>query len=52
MNFKPNILPSVVVSEVDKLKETIKELENENVNHRSDLGKLTLERENLKLNLN
>lgn len=51
MSFKPTILP-VVISEVDKLTETIKVLEKENVDLRSSVGKVTLEKENLKLNLN
>lgn len=52
MSLKPTRLPVVSVYEVDELKETIKALEKESVDLRSDLGKLTLERENLKLNLN
>lgn len=40
------------ISEVDKLKGIIKALEKENANLRSNLGKLTLEKENLKFNLN
>lgn len=52
MSLKPNVLLVVVVSEVDKLKETIKALEKENAYLCSNLGKVTLERENLKLNLN
>lgn len=51
MSFKPTVLPVFVYSEVHRLKETIKALEKKNENIRSDLGKVTLEKENLKLNL-
>lgn len=39
-------------SEVDKLKGIIKALEKENADIRSNIGKLTLEKENLKFKLN
>ena len=52
MSFKPIELPVVVIFEVDKLKETIKALVKENTDLQSNLGKVTLEKENLKLNLN
>lgn len=39
-------------SEVDELKGTIKELEKENVDLKSRLGKMSLEKETLKFNLN
>lgn len=42
----------VPISEVDKLKDIIKVLEKENIDLRSNIDKLTLDRENLKLNLN
>ncbi|XP_050919798.1 uncharacterized protein LOC127137372 [Lathyrus oleraceus] len=46
---KPVVTP---ILEVDKLKGAIKALEKENSHLRSNLGKLTLEKENLKSNLN
>lgn len=52
MSFKPIVLPIVSISEVDKLKKIIKALEKENVDLQSNLGKVTLEKENLRLNLN
>lgn len=52
MSLKPTRPPVVFVSKVDKLEKTIKLLEKENSDLRSDLGKLTLEKENLKFNLN
>ncbi|XP_050916426.1 uncharacterized protein LOC127131551 [Lathyrus oleraceus] len=42
----------VPISEVDELKGIIKLLEKENVDLRSNIGKLALEKENLKFNLN
>lgn len=46
---EPVVAPT---SGVDKLKAIIKELEKENVDLWSNLGKLTLEKENLKFKLN
>lgn len=52
MTIKP-VEPVVVpISEVDKLKGIIKVLEKENADLRSSICKLTLEKENLKFNLN
>lgn len=52
MNIKSIEHVVVPISEVDKLKEVIKVLEKENVDLQSNIGKLTLDKENLKLNLN
>lgn len=52
MSIKPSKLIVVPIFKVDKLKETIKVLEKENVDLRSNLGNITLEKENFKLNLN
>lgn len=52
MNIKPPRAFFVHISEVDKLKDTIKLLEKENADLRSDLGRLTQEKEYLKINLN
>lgn len=53
MSFKSTVLPVVVVvSEVDRIKETIKALEKDNVNLQYELGTVTLKRGNFKLNLN
>ncbi|XP_050919447.1 uncharacterized protein LOC127136991 [Lathyrus oleraceus] len=48
-HVEPVVVP---ISEVDKIKEIIKVLEKENVDLRSNIGKLSLEKENLKFNLN
>lgn len=50
MSFKPTMSPIAFVPEEDALKETIKVLEKENFTLRSNLGKVTREKENLKLN--
>lgn len=42
----------VPISKVDKLKEVIRVLKKENVDLRSNICKLTLDKENLKINLN
>ena len=52
MNIKPVELVVVPISEIEKFKEVIKVLEKENDDLWSNIGKLTLDRENLKLNLN
>lgn len=52
MTIKP-VEPIIVpVSEVDELKEIIRVLEKENADLRSNISKLSLDRENLKFNLN
>lgn len=48
-SVEPVVAP---ISEVDKLNGIIKALEKENANLRSNLGKLALEKENLKFKLN
>lgn len=52
MNVQQHVLTVVPTSEVGKLKETIKNLEKENVDLRSNLGRLMREKEDLELNLN
>lgn len=52
MTIKPDEPVIVPILEVDELKEIIRVLEKGNVDIRSDISKLTLDRENLKLNLN
>lgn len=52
MSVKHPELAVNLISEVDKLKDIIKALEKEGVDLRSNLGKITLEKENLRLNLN
>ncbi|XP_050920369.1 uncharacterized protein LOC127138005 [Lathyrus oleraceus] len=52
MSIKPPEFTINHISEVDKLKGIINALEKENVNLRSSLGKISLEKENLKFNMN
>ncbi|XP_050914825.1 uncharacterized protein LOC127129745 [Lathyrus oleraceus] len=52
MSNKTPKLVVVPISEVEKLKKVIKVLKKENDDLSSNIGKLTLEKENLKLNLN
>lgn len=52
MSIKPPEPTINHTSEVDELKGTIKALENENANLKSRLGKMSLEKETLKFNLN
>lgn len=52
MNVKPLELVSPQDSEVDEFKKVIKTLEKENVDLKSRLGKISLEKETLKFNLN
>lgn len=52
MNIQHHVLTVVPTFEDGRLKETIKSLEKENVDLRSDLGRLTREKEGLELNLN
>lgn len=52
MSIKPPKLTINPIYEVDKLKGIIKALEKENMDLRSSLGKITLEKENMRLNLN
>lgn len=52
MSLKPPGPFVVYISKIDELKETIKLLKKDNDDLRSDIGKLTLEKENLKFNLN
>lgn len=52
MSFKTIKSSVATISEVDWLKETIKTLEKENDDLWSSLGKVTLDKETLKLNLN
>lgn len=52
MSFMPPEPTINHTSEVDELKGTIKELEKENADLKSRLGKMSLEKETLKFNLN
>lgn len=52
MNIQQSVLIVVPTSEVGKLKDTFKSLEKENTDLRSNLGRLTREKEDLELNLN
>ncbi|XP_050904656.1 uncharacterized protein LOC127118487 [Lathyrus oleraceus] len=52
MSIKPTEFIVNPISDVDKLKGIIKVLEKDNADLRSKLGKISLEKENLRLNLN
>lgn len=52
MSIKPPKLTVNPNSKVDKMKGIIKALEKENADLRSNLGKISLEKENLRININ